>query len=122
MPSLKIIAKIQNLKALTNVNDIIEQVDGICISRNYLANYLFKEFNYYKQKRMIRECKMHGKFIIVEGSILDSMIVSHVPHMAEINDLIKLVQDGVDAVVLKSQTLYSELGPKVVEFISQTAV
>lgn len=84
---IKIIAKIERPQALTRIDDIIKNSDGIMIARGDLA----VEVPFYKvpeiTRKLIRLCKDLNKPIIVATQMLSSMINSEFPTRSEISDV-----------------------------------
>jgi len=62
---IKIIAKIQNRKALENFQEILDVSDGIIIARGYLGLDLMLEDVAYVQKYLIKQCNLAGKPVIL---------------------------------------------------------
>lgn len=62
---IKVIAKIQNRKALQNFTEILEASDGIIIARGYLGLDLKLEDVAYVQKYLIKQCNLAGKPVIL---------------------------------------------------------
>ena len=62
---IKVIAKIQNRKALHNFEEILEVSDGIIIARGYLGLDLKLEDVAYVQKYLIKQCNLAGKPVIL---------------------------------------------------------
>jgi pyruvate kinase len=62
---IKVIAKIQNRKALHNFQEILDVSDGIIIARGYLGLDLKLEDVAYVQKYLIKQCNLAGKPVIL---------------------------------------------------------
>lgn len=106
-PHVRVIAKIQSPAAIKNIVEIIEASDGITISRNYLANFIPNEYNYYIQTNIINQCKRRGKPVFIIGHIFESMINSAVPNCSEINDVIGLINEGIDGLIVGNETMFA---------------
>ena len=106
-PNVRVIAKIQSPAAFKNIVEIIEACDGLLISRNYLANFIPNKYNYYIQTNMIQECKRRGKPVFILGHIFESMVNTSVPNCSEINDVVGLINDGIDGLVINNESMFS---------------
>jgi pyruvate kinase len=84
---IKIIAKIQNKKALQNFEEILEVSDGIIIARGYLGLDMKMEDLAIVQKYLIQKCNLMGKPIILSTQIMESMVTRLRPTRAEVSDI-----------------------------------
>lgn len=99
-----IIAKIEKESALEEIDEIIKSSDGIIISRGDLGIEVPLERIPGIQKSIINKCHMQGKISIVSTEMLSSMEDTIIPTKAEISDIANAVLDGVDAIILSSET------------------
>jgi pyruvate kinase len=90
---IKIIAKIQNKKALANFDEIAEVSDGIIIARGYLGLDLKLEDVAYIQRYLITKCNFLGKPVILSTQIMESMVTRLRPTRAEVSDISNAVSD-----------------------------
>ena len=103
-PATSIVAKIEMLEALENLDRIIELSDGIMVARGDLAVEVGQTMLPGYQKKIIRSCNRVGCPVITATQMLDSMIENPKPTRAEITDIANAVLDGSDALMLSAET------------------
>jgi pyruvate kinase len=99
-----VIAKIERVEAVENLEDILNATDGIMVARGDLAVEVGDAAVPALQKRMIRLAREHNRFAITATQMMESMITSPVPTRAEVSDVANAVLDGTDAVMLSAET------------------
>ena len=99
-----IIGKIEKPEALDNIDEILDEVDGVMIARGDLA----VEINFAAvptvQKEIIAKANAKGKLTIVATEMLSSMIDNPRPTRAEASDVANALLDGSDVVMLSNET------------------
>eukprot|EP00268_Persea_americana_P013077 TRINITY_DN156_c0_g1_i4.p1 TRINITY_DN156_c0_g1~~TRINITY_DN156_c0_g1_i4.p1 ORF type:complete len:535 (+),score=109.84 TRINITY_DN156_c0_g1_i4:107-1606(+) len=100
----QIFAKIENIEGLTHFDEILQEADGIILSRGNLGIDLPPEKVFLFQKAAVYKCNMAGKPAVVTR-VVDSMTDNLRPTRAEATDVANAVLDGSDAILLGAETL-----------------
>ncbi len=100
----KIVAKIEMLEALDNLDEIIRLSDVVMVARGDLAVEIGQSRLPREQKRIIKLSNQLGKPVITATQMLDSMVENPRPTRAEITDVANAILDGTDAVMLSAES------------------
>lgn len=100
----RIVAKIEMLEALENLEEIVRLSDVVMVARGDLAVEIGQSRLPSSQKKIIALCNQLGKPVITATQMLDSMVENPRPTRAEITDVANAVLDGTDAVMLSAES------------------
>ncbi|KAL8090308.1 hypothetical protein AgCh_039689 [Apium graveolens] len=100
----QIFAKIENVEGLNHFDEILQEADGIILSRGNLGIDLPPEKVFLFQKAAVYKCNMAGKPAVVTR-VVDSMTDNLRPTRAEATDVANAILDGSDAILLGAETL-----------------
>lgn len=116
-----IISKIETLKSIENMDEIVEESDGIMIARGDLGVEIPIEKVPRIQKELILASRVHFKPVIVATQMLLSMVTNPTPSRAEVADIANSVFDKTDAIMLSEETAMGLHPVKVVTTMSKIA-
>ena len=114
-----IISKIESRMGIENIDEIIDESDGIMVARGDLGVEVSLEKLPMLQKSIIRKCRQKGKFAIVATEMLASMYESPRPTRAEVSDVANAILDGTDCVMLSGETTVGKHPVESVEIMSR---
>ena len=117
----KIIAKIEDQQAITNLDAIIKASDGLMVARGDLGIECPFEDLPIIQTRAINSCIQGTKPVIVATHMLESMIESPIPTRAEVTDIANAIREQADCVMLSGETTVGKYPVECVETIQRIA-
>jgi pyruvate kinase len=118
---VRIIAKIEDQSAITNLHEIVVACDGLMVARGDLGiECPFEELPVI-QRRAVRSCLAQGRPVIVATHMLESMISQPVPTRAEITDVANAVFELADCVMLSGETTIGRYPLECVQMLDTIA-
>src|SRR5438045_5942499 len=99
-----LVAKIEKAEAIENLDEIIQETDGVMVARGDLGVETSVELVPVYQKRIIEKAVAADRFVITATQMLQSMIENPFPTRAEASDVANAVLDSTDAVMLSAET------------------
>ncbi len=120
-PDALMVAKIERMAGLENLDDILAETDGVMVARGDLGVEAELEQLPLIQKSILAASVRAGKFTITATEMLESMIASSRPTRAEVSDVANAVLDGSDAVMLSAETAVGAFPVEAVATMSRIA-
>ena len=118
----KIVAKIEDQSAISNLNEIIQAADSLMVARGDLGIECSLEELPIIQRRAIKACLQMGKPVIVATHMLESMIENPVPTRAEVTDVANAVFEQADCIMLSGETTIGKFPIECVRVFERIAL
>ncbi len=99
-----IVAKIERVEAIENIDEIILASDVVMVARGDLGVEMGDAELPAIQKHMVHRARHLNRGVIVATQMMESMIQNAIPTRAEVFDVANAVLDGTDAVMLSGET------------------
>jgi len=116
-----VIAKIERLQALKNIDQIIQAADGIMIARGDLGVEIPIEEMAVTQKKLVQLANAHGKPVITATHMLESMVSYRRPTRAEATDVANAILDGTDCIMLSSESAMGKYPVEATNMLAKIA-
>lgn len=111
--------KVDSGEVYERLQELIEGVDGVLISRREMALTLSPTTVPMITKEIIQLCNDRAKVVLTASEMLASMRRNVTPTRAEVSDVANAVIDGTDAVMLSEEVANGRYGDKAVEVMSR---
>ena len=117
----RVLSKVENLGAMTNLAEVIGASDAVMIDRGDLSVETDLEGVALRQKEILRAAQLAGAPVIVATEMLHSMIDHAVPTKAEVSDITNAVLDGASALMLSGETAIGQYAVEAVALMRRVA-
>jgi len=118
---MKIIAKIESMQGIENLEEILEVSDGIMVARGDLGVEVPFEDVPSIQKLMIKKAVAQGKHVITATQMLESMTKNPRPTRAEVTDVANAIYDGTTAIMLSGESANGAYPVEAVQTMAKIA-
>ena len=117
---LRLLAKIENLRGVEALEEILPACDELVIARGDLGNSMELWKLPGVQKRISARCRAAGRDFMVVTQMLDSMTHRPVPTRAELSDIFNAVLDGAASVMVTGETASGEYPVETIRYLVRT--
>jgi pyruvate kinase len=119
--ALPVLAKIEKRQAVDNLDEILDEVQGLMVARGDLGLEMRPEKVPVLQKHIVRACNRRGIPVITATQMLESMIVEPRPTRAEASDVANAIADGSDCIMLSGESAIGAHPVRAVEMMARIA-
>ncbi|CAN8270454.1 unnamed protein product [Cochlearia groenlandica] len=117
-----VIAKIESIDSLTNLEEIILASDGAMVARGDLGAQIPLEQVPAAQQRIVQVCRSLNKPVIVASQLLESMIEYPTPTRAEVADVSEAVRQRSDALMLSGESAMGQFPDKALAVLRSVSL
>ena len=119
---IPIISKIEKPQALENIDEIVQNSNGLMVARGDLGVEIPAEEVPLIQKNLVLKAKAARIPVIIATQMMESMIEGLTPSRAEVNDVANSVMDGADAVMLSGETSVGKHPVEVIQTMRKIVI
>ena len=99
----ELVSKIETIKGIQNIDEIIISSDQILIDRGDLSRETSISMVPLATKDIIQKCNKNSIPVYVATNVLDSMMYNVIPSRAEVSDIYNLLNSSVNGIVLAAE-------------------
>ena len=114
-----LVAKIERIEAVQNLEEICDASDVIMVARGDLGVEIGDEELPGLQKRIIRTALKYNRVVATATQMMQSMVENPIPTRAEVLDVANAIIDGTDAVMLSAETAVGKYPVRVIEAMNR---
>eukprot|EP00256_Glycine_max_P018521 XP_003536199.1 pyruvate kinase isozyme A, chloroplastic [Glycine max] len=119
---ISVIAKIESIDSLKNIEEIILAADGAMVARGDLGAQIPLEQVPSAQQRIVEICRQLNKPVIVASQLLESMIEYPTPTRAEVADVSEAVRQRADALMLSGESAMGQYPEKALTVLRSVSL
>jgi len=119
---VSVIAKIESIDSLANLEEIIQASDGIMVARGDLGAQIPLEQVPSAQQEIVQLCRQLNKPVIVASQLLESMIEYPTPTRAEVADVSEAVRQRADALMLSGESAMGQFPDKALSVLRSVSL
>ncbi|CAL5208151.1 unnamed protein product [Lathyrus oleraceus] len=119
---ISVIAKIESIDSLKNLEEIIQASDGAMVARGDLGAQIPLEQVPAAQQRIVQVCRQRNKPVIVASQLLESMIEYPTPTRAEVADVSEAVRQRADALMLSGESAMGQFPDKALTVLRSVSL
>ena len=117
-----VIAKIERIEAVKNLEEIVAAADGVMVARGDLGVETSAAEIPILQKQILSVAGRRGKPDITATQMLETMVSNPQPSRAEATDIANAVFDGTGALMLSAETAVGKYPVEAVRMMSEIAL
>ena len=116
---ISVISKIESNIAIRNLTSICKESEAILIDRGDLSRDIPLIKIAYAQSYILEVSKSLNTPAYVATNLVESMVENSEPNRAEINDIVKTLEDGANGLVLAAETAIGSYPIECIKVISR---
>ncbi|KAK9137522.1 hypothetical protein Sjap_008116 [Stephania japonica] len=119
---IAVIAKIESVDSLKNLEEIIRASDGAMVARGDLGAQIPLEQVPSAQQKIVQLCRQLDRPVIVASQLLESMIEYPTPTRAEVADVSEAVRQRADALMLSGESAMGQYPEKALTVLRSVSL